>query len=338
MRASGADLPRFGKVQRAGRTLSAPPKQPPSWASVRGRMPSPGRRLRTPGPPAQTRLRDRSVPFTPRLQSQRVCGHWGPLHPAPGGAEGRGATVESGMVPPRRAAPRLAARGRRMAGGGGSHSALQVAGGARAGEGSRRTAADSDPGRAGPRRSAAATRSPGARKCELSPAPPPARPPARRPARAGPRKEGRRPPRQVGAERGPHPAPRRRRRLGGPGCGTCGPDPGTVVAAQAPPSPSESCVPARARQAGREPRVAAAGRGPGLTSALIAGHSVPDRGTGVGGAVARGRTAAVAAPAAHRAGGAGAAAWAARRPELSPRCRRSRRRAQPARPPTGFLR
>lgn len=130
--------------------------------------------------------------------------------------------------------------------------------------------------------------------------------------------------------------PGRRRRLGGPGCGTCGPDRATVAAAQAPPRPSESRVPARARQAGREPR-AAGGRGPGLTSAPIAGHSVPDRGTGIGGAVARGGTAAVAAPAAQRAGRAGAAAWAARRPELAPRCRRSRRRAQPARPPTGFL-
>lgn len=115
---------------------------------------------------------DRRLLASPRLQSRRARGQWGRRIPLPprGHDRGRDGPAETGSS---------AARSERAAGGGGSHSAPQVEGGARAGEGSRGTAADSDPGRAGPRRSAAATRSPGARKCALDPAPAPARPPAR---------------------------------------------------------------------------------------------------------------------------------------------------------------
>lgn len=81
------------------------------------------------------------------------------------------------MVPLERAAPRLAARGLRE---GVGHTPLGQCRGRSAGDGRPGTAADSDPERAGPRRSAAATSSPRARKGAADPAPPPpARPPAR---------------------------------------------------------------------------------------------------------------------------------------------------------------
>lgn len=62
-RASGADLPRLGKVQcveRLGRTLYTPPnnRRLGLRSAAEPQAPSPGRCLRTPGPPAQTRRRD----------------------------------------------------------------------------------------------------------------------------------------------------------------------------------------------------------------------------------------------------------------------------------------
>lgn len=158
----------------------------------------------------------------PACNRGEFAGTGGRCIPLPGTPGGARATIVRGMVPPRRAALRLAAIGRRAAGGYGSHSALQVEGGAYAGEGSRGTTADSDPGRAGPRRSAAATRLPGARKSELNRH---LLPPARRLACAGQRKEGRRPPRQVGAERGPHPATREAAEAGRPGLRNLRPGP-----------------------------------------------------------------------------------------------------------------
>lgn len=144
------------------------------------------------------------------------------------------------------------------------------------------------------------------------------------------------PPARVGAERGPHPAPTEAAGAGRPGLRTVRPGPSHRPGSAGPAASVRVPRRGRARRARRGPG-AAGSRGPGLTSVPIAGRSVPGRGTTIGGAAARGGTAAAAAPAARRAGGAGAAAWAARRPELAPRCRRSRWRAQPARPPTGFL-
>lgn len=162
------------------------------------------------------------------------------------------------------------------------------------------------------------------------------RPPAGRLARAGDRKEGRRPPRPVRA------ASPRRRRAGatpsahGDGGGWAAGAAERAARTQPPSRQRRPRVSAGPGGRGGDPGQQGAG-GPGLTSVPIAGRSVPGRGTTIGGAAARGGTAAAAAPAARRAGGAGAAAWAARRPELAPRCRRSRWRAQPARHPTGFL-
>lgn len=234
------------------------------------------------------------------------------------------------MLPAEAARSRsAAARGDR------SPSARRVEGGARVREGRRETAADSDPGRAGPRRSAATTRSPWARECAPHPAPPPARRLARqcRPEKGRTATSASGPLGQpASAPSGGHTQrPGRRRGLGDSGCGSRGPGSATVPAAQAPPRPGPSPAGGRAGNGSRE---AAAAGDPGLTSVPSAGLSVPDRGRGLGARLpARGGAAAVAAPAARRAGGAGAAAWAARRPELAPRCRRSRRRAQPARPP-----
>lgn len=157
------------------------------------------------------------------------------------------------MVPPRRVAPRLATR---AAGGGAGvrRAPFRGEGGARAGEGSRGTAADSDRGRAGPRRCVAATRSPGARNVRWTRR---LFPPAGRPARSRQRQKGRTATSASGPRRQPASAPsgghtqrpRRRRGLGGRGCGTCGPDPATVPAAQAPRL-------GRARRAGRGPGAA----------------------------------------------------------------------------------
>lgn len=229
----------------------------------------------------------------------------------------------------------------RAAGGGGSPSVQRMEGGARAGEGRRGTATDSDPGRAGPRRSAAATRPPGARECARDPAPSPARPPARLLARAGPRKEGRRPPCPVRAA-----CPRRHRAGATPSAWGGGGD----WAAQAADRAAEAEPPSRprrprgvrlnpesrpgpGRRAGREG--VPGGGGLGCRAYLCAeGQPLrPGQGNGDQGRSRPGRRGGGGCPAARRAGGAGAVAWAARRPELDPRCRRSRWRAQPARPP-----
>lgn len=298
-----------------------------------------------PPPPADsgsTRPDAAARPLRPAVRSPGVHPHHPACHrgdfAATGGHRiplppGAGTRSRAGWSRLKRAAPRLRAR---AAGGSRSHSAPRVEGGARTGEGRRGTAADSDPGRAGPRLSAAATRSPQARKCAPDPAPPPTRPlfRSRRPEKGRTVTSASGPCRQpASAPSGGHTQrPGRRRGLGGPGCGTRGPGRASVPAAQAPPRPPQPRIPARARRAGRGSRAAAAGS-PGLTSVRSAGRSVPGRGTATGGAVAGGGAAAAAAPAARRAGRAGAAAWAARRPELARCCRRLRRRAQPARPP-----
>ncbi|XP_049568146.1 translation initiation factor IF-2-like [Orcinus orca] len=125
---------------------------------------------------------------------------------------------------------------------------------------------------------------PGAQGARVSPDPrPPGRAaikgetlPAEALARAGPRKEGRRPPRPVRSasplrrRAGGHTQrPGRRLGLGGPGCGWRGPGSATVPAAQAPPRPPEPRVPARARRAGGE-RVPGGGGGRGSRAYLCA--------------------------------------------------------------------
>lgn len=164
---SGADLPRLGKVEHVERAGRA------SLISGATAVLGLGRCRPTPGPPAQTRQRDRfvprpgrsvSTPVTPRATAATL--------PAPGVAascsrlapKGRGFPRTRGPRAGRRSRARRCRRRRLGAGGGGSPSAGRVEGDSRAGEGRRGTAADSDPGRAGPRRSAAATRSPRARE------------------------------------------------------------------------------------------------------------------------------------------------------------------------------
>lgn len=155
--------------------------------------------------------------------------------------------------------PAGAARSRSAAAGGDrSPSARRVEGGARVGEGRRGTAADSDPGRAGPRRSAAATRSPWARECAPHPAPPPARrlacqcrPEKGRTATSasGPRGQ------PASAPSGGHTQrPGRRRGLGDSGCGSRGPGSATVPVAQAPPRPGPSPAGGRGVGPGRRRR------------------------------------------------------------------------------------
>ncbi|KAF3824247.1 hypothetical protein GH733_008532 [Mirounga leonina] len=138
-----------------------------------------------PPPPADsgsTRPDAAARPLRPAVRSPGVQPHHPACHrgdlAATGGHRiplppGAGTRLRAGWSRPRRAAPRFRAR---EAGGSGSHSVPRVEGGARTGEGRRGTAADSDPGRAGPRLSAAATRSPQARKCAPDSAPPPTRP------------------------------------------------------------------------------------------------------------------------------------------------------------------
>lgn len=340
MRASGTDIPRHGKVgsgHRAGR---------PSRISGTTAVSSAGQRRPTPGPPAQSRQHESLVP-RPSLQASapvtlrtttaslpapganapgshrapRGAGFLGPAAPGPDGDRGRDAAGRGGSEQER-------------GGGRGSVSVRPAGGRGRSRRGGQ--ARDRGRFRSGAGGSTSERRrhtlALGARMCAAPSAS--SRPPARSPVPARERQDGdlrvrSARPARVGAERGPHPAPREaagagrlRLRIARPGLSH---RPGCAGPAASRPEPGG--------RAGSGSREAAAAGDPGLTSVPSAGLSVPDRGRGSGARLPGGGAAAVAAPAARRAGRAGAAAWAARRPELAPRCRRSRRRAQPARPP-----
>lgn len=187
------------------------------------------------------------------------------------------------MLPAEAARSRsAAARGDR------SPSARRVEGGARVREGRRETAADSDPGRAGPRRSAATTRSPWARECAPHPAPPPARRLARqcRPEKGRTATSASGPLGQpASAPSGGHTQrPGRRRGLGDSGCGSRGPGSATVPPAQALPRPGPS--PAGGRAGGEW--VPGGGGGRRSWAYLCAERRPlrPGPGTGIGGTVA----------------------------------------------------
>lgn len=250
--------------------------------------PSPAR-VRSPRTPGSPRPNAAARPLRPAARALRVCsGHprpparaaRTPTHPTPAGRQGRGVPwgrgprtrlgSEGGVVA---ADVGFAAPGQRAAWGAvGLFPAWEGMGAPAREDGRRETAAagDSDPGRAGPRRSAAATRSLGERHCASQPAPPPACP--RRP------EEGRRPSRPVRATS----PPRRRARAtpSAPGGG------GGWAARAAECSAQPSLRPGRAGPAASaralHPQPARRGGGPGLTSVSSAGSSVPGRSRGPG--------------------------------------------------------
>ncbi|XP_073663989.1 uncharacterized protein [Tursiops truncatus] len=317
----------------------ASPEPPLSWAwAAVGRLRV--RPLRRGSATASSRGRvARHLLLSRRGQLRRLCRHRGSPHPTP-------AWRPRGAGFPGPAAPGPGGdQGRDAAGGGGSERegvGLRPPGGwkgtlarGRAGEGPRPIQIRGGRVHVGARR-------PHARPGRANRAAPGAssRQPASSPVPARERKDGdlrvrSARPARFGAERGATPS------VPGGGWGWAAQAADGAAQAQSPSRPrrprrvrpSPASRPGPGGLAGRGSRAAAAAGDPGLTSVPSAVRSVPGRGTGIGGAVAGGGAAAVAAPAARRAGGAGAAAWAARRPELAPRSRRSRRRAQPVRPP-----
>lgn len=197
-------------------------------------------------------------------------------------------------------------------------------------------------GATGPRRSTAATHSPRELKRAADLEPPPSRQPADRIAPARERKDGdlrvrSAPPAGVGTELGHTQRPRRQRGAGRPRLPNLRPGLSQRPSSSGPVASVRVPGPYSAPEGGKG-IPGGGGQGSELTSVPIARHSVPGRGPGSGARSLRGR---------HSGGGGPSGAEGglrrsrclgrARCPELAPRCRRSRRRAQPAQPPTGFL-